>query len=355
MITDLRNTDFVSFHIKPSVSDETWDWIKTTLNLSEAAGTLTADGFVSCVDLGFVRVSDGSRYNEELHPSIEDKVVPVPGSDGNYYFGSLYREKQKSIQISYDSMTEEQIRIIRLIFAGDKKLWDIYFDEEPYKVYHVKISSPVQLNYICMDNNDINTDTPLIHNHTLAPSTEDEVNISSTITNIQRIYKGEGTINIKTITPFATERYQFLNQYTELNKNEWAAASRLKSGLQAEEFNDAGRMGIFNAGDVECDWTATFDLPTSAICIKLDGNENINRQININEISTSIKDEDIKIRVNSKLNLIEGLDKDGKPTGSVYNKYKKNGNFFKIPRGEQDLIITCGNTIPEFNYHFKYF
>jgi len=145
MITDLRNTDFVSFHIKPSITDETWSWIKTTLGLSVEAGTLTSDGFVSCIDLGFARSSNGSRYNKDLHPTIEDKIVQVPGGHGNYYFGTFWRDRDFSISIAYDNMSEEQMRAITLMFAGDRKLWDIYFDEEPYKVWHVKITSPVQL------------------------------------------------------------------------------------------------------------------------------------------------------------------------------------------------------------------
>jgi hypothetical protein len=48
-------------------------------------------------------------------------------------------------------MTEMQIRAVSLLFASDTKMWDLYFDERPYKVYHVKIASPVDLSYICFD------------------------------------------------------------------------------------------------------------------------------------------------------------------------------------------------------------
>ena len=39
-------------------------------------------------DLGVLRVSDGSRYNEYLLPTSQDVTVQVPGGDGTYYFGS---------------------------------------------------------------------------------------------------------------------------------------------------------------------------------------------------------------------------------------------------------------------------
>ena len=49
----------------------------------------TYNGFHSS-DLGIVRVSDGSRYSENLLPSFQDKTVTVPGKDETYYFGSFF-------------------------------------------------------------------------------------------------------------------------------------------------------------------------------------------------------------------------------------------------------------------------
>jgi hypothetical protein len=44
-------------------------------------------------DLGIVRVSEGSRFNENLLPTIQDKTVQVQGGDGTYYFGSYYTQR----------------------------------------------------------------------------------------------------------------------------------------------------------------------------------------------------------------------------------------------------------------------
>ena len=41
-------------------------------------------------EFGIVRTSDGSRFNENLLPTIQDKTVQVPGGDGTYFFGSYY-------------------------------------------------------------------------------------------------------------------------------------------------------------------------------------------------------------------------------------------------------------------------
>jgi hypothetical protein len=44
-------------------------------------------------ELGIVRISDGSRYNEDLLPTLQDKTIQVPGGDGTYYFGSYYTQR----------------------------------------------------------------------------------------------------------------------------------------------------------------------------------------------------------------------------------------------------------------------
>ena len=57
-------------------------------------------------DLGIVRTSDGSRYNEDLLPQIADKITQVPGQDGAYFFGTQYTTRTFSIPIAFDHLTE---------------------------------------------------------------------------------------------------------------------------------------------------------------------------------------------------------------------------------------------------------
>lgn len=66
-------------------------------------------------DLGIVRVSDGSRYSENLIPTSQDKIVQVPGGDGFYYFGSDNTQRTFNINIAFDELTEEQFRKLRQV------------------------------------------------------------------------------------------------------------------------------------------------------------------------------------------------------------------------------------------------
>ena len=172
----------------------------------------TYNGVHSSV-LGIVRTSDGSRFNENLLPTIQDKTVQVPGGDGTYYFGSYYTQRQFSVSFAFDSLTEEQVARLKSHF-GDKQIHDLIFDETPYKVYGAKVTGTATLKYI--------------------PFGEGTTG---------RTYKGEGTIQFTCYWPFARCRYKTKNKYYEISEyngltdtekesriNEWWAASRIGNG-----------------------------------------------------------------------------------------------------------------------------
>jgi hypothetical protein len=48
---------------------------------------------------------------------------------------------------------------------------------------------------------------------------------------------------------------------------------------------------------------------------------------------------DAYIQIDTKLNLIEGWDSEGKKTGSIYNRYMVSGQFFKIPKSKEPMIL----------------
>ena len=48
---------------------------------------------------------------------------------------------------------------------------------------------------------------------------------------------------------------------------------------------------------------------------------------------------DAGIQINTKLNLVEGINSDGNITGTLYNKFLKNGDFFKIKITETPELI----------------
>lgn len=157
------------------------------------------------------RTSDGSRYNDNLIPQLMDKTADVPGGDGQYYFGSSYKTRQFSISIAFENLSEKKYREMRT-WLGGKGIYDLIFDEAPYKVYSAKVTGTPQLKTICFDQEG------------------------------ERVYKGEGTIQFTCYYPFAhtpkltksNKDGKVLNNYNTTyysNKSEWAAASGLTSSF----------------------------------------------------------------------------------------------------------------------------
>ena len=283
-------------------------------------------------ELGIMRISDGSRFNQNLLPTMQDKTAIIPGGDGTYYFGSYYTQKQFSISFAFDDLTEEQITKIKRTF-GDKGIHDLIFDEEPYKVYSAKVTGTATLKHI--------------------PFAEGANN---------RLYKGEGTVQFTCYTPFARCRAKYLDDkiYSEYgNKNEWATASGLKKTQGNYDKVSGGVILTYNPGDLNSDWTLEISIPSSGVIPALEiSAQNAEGEtfgpLYIKEVSK--QGNDTKIVVNSKLNLIEGFS-DNIKTGNLYNHYVKEGNFFKIPRGEGSFTFTAGafieNSTPlVYNYYY---
>lgn len=281
-------------------------------------------------ELGIVRVSDGSRYNEDLVPTTQDKTVQVPGGDGFYYFGSDYTQRQFSINIAFDELTEKQFRELQQVF-GTKELGKLVFDERPYKYYMVKSSKP-QLKYICFGR-------------------EGEV----------RIYKGEGTLTFTAYYPFAKSVYKFLNEYSDKNKDEWKEASGMKTekGIY-DTVSDNGSIPVYNAGDLEADFILKFNFPVNNISIgdmKITlSKENVGKvEAFLNLKGFGKKGADTGFQINTKTNLIEGFNAEGL-TGTLYNENITQGNFFKIPPREEGYQISATGAAPtEIVYDYIYY
>ena len=207
--------------------------------------------------LGITRVSNGDRYDEELYPEISDRTGEIVGNDGENYYGSEYRAKNFTIEIAYDSMTEVQFRQLRRLF-GTKKICELVFDERPYKVYLAKLANPIELEYVCFDEEayiwskvQIGED-PETHEPIYAPGVHkneetglyDDYEYRYTDGRPQRIYKGEGTIELIAYYPFARQQFKILDLYTNggntttvyNNVDEWAASSGI---LTAQQYTDA--------------------------------------------------------------------------------------------------------------------
>lgn len=280
--------------------------------------------------LGIVRVSDGSRYNEDLVPTTQDKTVQVPGGDGFYYFGSDYTQRQFSINIAFDELTEKQFRELQQVF-GTKELGKLVFDERPYKYYMVKSGKP-QLKYICFGK-------------------EGEA----------RTYKGEGTLTFTAYYPFAKSIFKFLNEYSDKNKDEWKEASGMKAEKGTYDIvSNNGSISVYNGGDLEADFILKFSLPvdnTSIGDIKITlSKENVGKVeafLDLNGFSK--KGADTGFQINTKTNLIEGFNAEGL-TGTLYNENITQGDFFKIPPREEGYQISVTGATPiEIVYDYIYY
>lgn len=293
-------------------------------------------------ELGIVRVSDGSRYNEDLLPTSQDKTVQVPGGDGFYYFGSDYTQRQFSINIAFDELTEAQFRKLQQVF-GTKELGKLIFDERPYKYYMVKSGNP-QLKYICFGKE-----------------------------GDPRIYKGEGTLTFTAYYPFAKSVFKFLEktqkegkevyvlQGTYSNIEEWAEVSGMKAQgtLDKVPKNPTGgvySISVYNAGDLESDFILKFNgAPSNAINIELSQQNVADKKAFLNLKNFGLKGTDTGFQINTKTNLIEGFNTKGL-TGVLYNENIIQGDFFKIPPQKEGLKISVtGATPTEIVYDYIYY
>lgn len=281
--------------------------------------------------LGIVRTSDGSRFNENLLPTIQDKTVQVPGGDGTYYFGSFYTQKPFNIQFAFDDLTEQEFAELKK-WLGDKKIHELIFDETPYKAYQAKITGSATMKYI--------------------PFEEGTTN---------RLYKGEGSVQFTAYYPYAKSTFKFLDESEDANKLEWKAASAMKEtqGVYDILNDNKNQILLYNPGDIEAEFQLKIEFDESGALpkfgISLDNYPG--RALSFRDISRQGSDK--YIQIDSKLNLVEGYNEDGTKSGNLYNKYIITGHFFKIPNGQEDITLIFSRPMeghnPKIVYDYYYF
>ena len=246
-------------------------------------------------ELGIVRVSEGSRFNENLLPTMQDKTVQVPGGDGTYYFGSYYTQKPFNVSFAFDALTEQQVAELKRHF-GDKGIHGLIFDETPYKVWSAKVTGTATIKYIPFDEG-----------------------------STHRLYKGEGSIQFTCYYPFArcTVTRQDNETYKQtMDRLTWSEENPTGYKNINEWWDAAGIKWDRNFGDID----APFTLKIWGTGSITDGK---------NEISwTGIGgSETAPARlINTKLGLVYNLDADGNPT--TINLADVSGDLtMKIPAG----------------------
>lgn len=276
-------------------------------------------GGVHSSTLGIIRTSDGSRYNMDLLPTLQDKTVQVPGRDGTYYFGSYYTQKTFNIQIAFDSLTEAQLQDLKKKFSS-KVLQKLIFDEQPDVFYWVKSTGTPNLKFICFGG-------------------KDGLNGMS-----ERIYKGEGTLSFVAYDP-----YGYNTKITNVQKKYQGTTENSK------QFNFSGL-----STQIETDWKLFIEVKGSvksegkfscAIWQK-EGDESVKKLILTNCKMTGANK---ILEFDSKTGMVYGVQRfkenDKNPegvdyirTGKVYNEYLT-GEFFKITPNTSSIILTIPKSV----------
>lgn len=302
---------------------------------------------VKSTELGIYHVSDGSRYNENLVPNLQDKTAVIEGGDGTLYWNSFYQNRQFSLQCAFDNVSEAQLRRMRQVFAA-REVGQLIFDETPYKYYVAKVSGSAQIKYICFN---------VLNN----PTDESQ--------GTHRVYKGELTIPFVCYFPFAKSVAPYADDFDDsiyLTKDQWLEGvdlppaadtwfdgQALSSTSAALSYGSVFSMGgtaasqsyipVYNAGDEEMDFTCCVNISnmSSAGFIRLYeftwhgyGMSNPINTETLTLSAVSAQSSDTWIRINSRSRLIEGgtlLSSEFVPSGNLYNKYIVSGDFFKIP------------------------
>ncbi len=378
----------------------------------------TFNNYHSWDDLGIVRVSDGDRYKDDLLPDFDDATINIPGGDGTYYFGSYYKSKKFTINFAFDTLTEQQYRNLRRVFST-RKPSTLIFDECPYKAYKVKVEGPPTIDAVCFDEGNLVWTSHDSSEGWIPGSVNHPTNQTE---NVRRIYKGEGEISLVAYEPFAHAPYKCLQDYMnfveytsfkegdkpvelglyekngsvyelttdttvssqktyykrEDTVNEWAAASGMLETLGNYDIFENNKINVYNPGDLSAPFQLYIPFSSGEISafeiVLEDGTESDTpvpvdgARLKVGAI-TRIDDLDSGVIINTKNHLIEGVKDNGDgsytTTGTVYNNYIIEGDFFNIncdgALGAFDgLIVFEGNIgnqneTPVIIYDYIYF
>ena len=150
--------------------------IPTNLNWSKGEEFLHfAFGNFNSKNAGIIRTSDGSRFNIDLAPPMQDMTAEVPGGDGQYYFGTFHKPKVFNINFAFDDLTKTQLRNLKKAFIG-KEMREFCLSEDSDKIYMVKVTSQPSIKALCFDGDD------------------------------EDIYKGEGSVQFTAYWPYSRNK-----------------------------------------------------------------------------------------------------------------------------------------------------
>lgn len=174
------------------------------------------------------RTNTGGRLNIPVKSTTQELTADVPGADGTYYFGSFIKQKVFDINFAFDNLNDKGLRALKR-WLNYEDIAELWFAEEPYKVYSAKVASQPSLQVI-----------PFEENGT-------------------RVYKGEGSVQFIAYWPYghtpdlvekldgSTGDGKLISSYSDFrNFSDWQEASGI-----TDELNGS------NPGEVQAPFIAT--------------------------------------------------------------------------------------------------
>ena len=285
--------------------------------------------------LGILRVSDGSRYQDNLTPAFSDSTQENPGGDVTFYYGTQFSQKEFNLECATASLTELQVRKIRN-WLNPKTVGALIFDESPYKQYQVKISSIPTFSFVCFKENG------------------------------ERIYKGELSISFVAFSPFATDCGKSLSSYSDTsypNKSAWSAASGMKISLTGYDTYNAttSNFKLFNPGDLPANWKLIFSKPVGALAQRTFtlGSKMFSVSISTTgeySLERTIASLAGTIEIDTLENMVTFITSDGKRIPAFF--LIKQGELFDIPASAADQTLSVAGgplTSAQIEYNYLYF
>ena len=317
---------------------------RQTVNTIDYAG-FTCAGIHSS-QFGLYSVTNGDRYQRYLSPVTSLQTGENGARNGTLYFGHQYTQQTFQFIMATDSVTEQEVREIKQWLCND--IQPLILDETPYIVHYVRVSGQPQFNFLPFDLLEEIEVKELLHNHNLNSEEQPLPQKSK-----GRLYKGDFTVSFIAYEPFGYSVKKWLDDYDDLNKNEWAIASGLKENQNLngtphwDVFNNTnGVLPLYNAGDLETDFILTFNVSSSAHNIVISLAEDPKRYLTL-EIPAIPTENTRLIKIDTKKHLVL-LD------NKIGNNYIINGDFFKIPIGESSLTLPMDLTEVNIDYRYRY-
>ena len=259
-------------------------------------------GGVHSSELGIVRTSNGSRFDENLLPTQKIQTVNIPGRDETYYFGVDNTQRQFEISFAFDQMAENQLRVLKRLI-NDKQVQDLNFDESPDIVWRTRITAS-SIKYIPFD------EKRSIESLKLEFPLDSDAQIQKKYNSGEYqgiVYKGEGSLQFTSYSPYGFKKYEYDDR------------------TEKKQFGK-------NEGDYPADWALY--LPFSNRQINVSGT--INGKNFAHVYTKPEGDTSTGVCINTKTGLIEGYNNLYKKNGKIYGS-KFNGisgaNEYKINSG----------------------